>query len=274
MKAAIPIGIASVFSAIFFRVDTVMLAAFKSQAAVGLYGAAYRLLEATLFLSWSVGAAVYPVFARLNRATQPSVQDVYERSIKLVVALTLPIAVGTAVMAGHVLGLFYGSDYVPGHNALVLLAPTIALYPVVYISTHLLVSQNRERVLTYVFAVIMVENVLANLVLIPAFSLNGAALSTSISELLVTVAFVYYALRSTGRINWARTLFGPVVASATAGAVMYAARTNVWLGAGLGVLVYAGVLVGIERTVYPDELAFMRSIVRAGRGDGDVIPEV
>ncbi|MEA2488077.1 MAG: hypothetical protein QOF16_1731, partial [Actinomycetota bacterium] len=27
-------------------------------------------------------------------------------------------------------------------------------------------------------------------------------------------------------------------------------------------------------TVYPDELAFMRSIVRAGRGDGDVIPEV
>ncbi|MFN2593515.1 MAG: flippase [Actinomycetota bacterium] len=266
MRAAIPIGIASVFSAIFFRIDTVMLAAFKSQAAVGLYGGAYRLLEATLFLSWSVGAAVYPVFARLDRTTEPSIETVYERSVKLVVALTLPIAVGAGVVASHVLTLFYGAEFARGHNALALLAPTIALYPVVYVSTHLLVSQNRERVLTYVFAFVMVENVVANLILIPAFSLNGAAASTSISELIVTVLFVYHALRSTGPIDWLRTLLGPVVASACAGVTLYGLRHDIWIGVALGGVVYAGVLVAIERIFYADELgAFMRSLVRVGR---------
>ena len=49
---------------ILFRIDTVMLAAYESDAVVGNYGAAYRLFESTLFLSWAVGAAVYPVYSR------------------------------------------------------------------------------------------------------------------------------------------------------------------------------------------------------------------
>ena len=125
-----------------------MLAAFEPKDVVGDYGAAYRLLEATLFVAWSVGAAVYPVFSRLTTTSDPPVGLVFERSLKLSIALTLPLAAGALVLAGPLIELLYGSSYESAETALRLLTPAIALYPVCYLTGYLLVSQDRQRVLT------------------------------------------------------------------------------------------------------------------------------
>jgi len=58
-------------STVLFRVDTTLLAFIKSPVEVGNYGAAYRFLDATLFVGWSAGAAVYPVLARLLPDSHP-----------------------------------------------------------------------------------------------------------------------------------------------------------------------------------------------------------
>ena len=99
MRQAVPIGIASVAFYVLLRIDTAMLALFQPAADVGMYGAAYRLLETTMFVSWSVNAAVLPVLSRLSPTSEPSVGFVYGRALKLVLALTLPVAVGAFVLA-------------------------------------------------------------------------------------------------------------------------------------------------------------------------------
>jgi O-antigen/teichoic acid export membrane protein len=250
MRAAAPIGLAGVAAVVLFRVDTVMLGAFKSDAVVGDYGAAYRLFESTLFLSWAVGAAVYPVYSRRSGA---SLAGVYEQSQKLVVALVLPFAVGAAVLGDRVVGVIYGGEFAAGGAALRLLAPAIALYAVAYLAGYLLVSQNRAGVLTAVYAAVAVENVLANLVLIPAWSLKGAAVGTSVSELLVAVALVWAAARSGETLSTSRVLAGPAVAGAAAAAAMWALRGELWAAAGVGALAYAATLFAFERVVFPQD---------------------
>ena len=94
-----------------FRVDTTMLAVFTDKTTVGEYGAAYRLLETTLFVGWSVGTAVYPVFSRLSPTSEPRVGFLFDRSLKLVVALTLPLAAGALVLADPLIQALYGADY-------------------------------------------------------------------------------------------------------------------------------------------------------------------
>ena len=76
----------------------------------------------------------------------------FERSLKLVVALTLPFAVGAAVLGHSLVDILYGSQYEASADALVLLAPAIALYPLAYLASYLLVSQDRQRVLVPVYA--------------------------------------------------------------------------------------------------------------------------
>jgi len=250
MKAAAAIGLAGVFAVVLFRVDMTMLAAFKSASVVGHYAAAYRLLEATLFISWSVSSAVYPVFSRLSPVSEPPVGFVFERGIKLGLALTLPLATGAAVLAKPLIDLLYGQEYADAVGALRLLAPAIALYPVCYITASLLVSQNQQRALLIVYAFVAVENIAANLVLIPWLSLYGAALGTSISTILVAVGFLAFARQ---RVDYARVLGGPVLASATAACVMLLLRENFAAAVIASAIVYVGVLVLFERRLFPDD---------------------
>ena len=253
MRASFAIGLAGVFAVVFFRIDTAMLAAFKPKDVVGDYGAAYRLFEATLFVAWSVGAAVYPVFSRLTTTSVPPVGLVFQRSLKLVVALTLPLAAGGLVLAGPLMRLLYGSSYENGATALRLLTPAIALYPLCYVAGYLLVSQDRQRVLTWVYGLVALENILANLVLIPWLSLNGAALSSSISQLLVAVALVVFAQRTAGRLAWGRIAAGPVVATLLAAGTMAALRDELALAIATGTAVYLVALGLFERFLFPED---------------------
>jgi O-antigen/teichoic acid export membrane protein len=266
MRAALPIGLAGVFAVILFRVDTAMLAAFESKSVVGDYSAAYRLFEATLFVSWSVRAAVYPVFSRLTRSSQPSVGFVYERSLKLVTALTLPLAAGAAVLPGQVVATLYGEQYDDAASALRLLAPAIALYPLCYLGGYLLVSQNRQRVLTVVYGLVALQNILLNLVLIPTLSLEGAALGTSISQLLVAGAFVAVSQHVVGRIAWRRVLAGPVAATVLATGAMILLRDEFWVALSAATVVYLVALVAIELALYSDDARAVLDLVPLRRG--------
>ena len=264
MRAAAPIGVAGVFGIVLFRIDTVMLAAFEPDAVVGHYGAAYRLFETTLFLSWAVGAAVYPLLSRSSRASEPPVGLVYERSLKLVVALTLPLAAGACVLSGPLVRLVFGAEYAEAGDALALLAPAIALYPISYVAGYLLVSQDRALTLTVTYALVAAENVLLNFVLIPWLSLEGAALGTSISELLAASILVAGSVRATGRPAWRRVLAGPALASALAAVPMVWLREEVVVAAA-GALVYLVVLVAFERAVFPQDARTLWASLRPAR---------
>lgn len=262
MQTAAPVGVAVVFGLVLSRIDTAMLAAFKSKIVVGNYGAAYRLFEAPLLLSFGVTAAVYPVLSRLTRSTVPPVGVIFERAVKLAVALTSPIAVGAAILSGPVIELLYGDSFDAAGGALALLAPALALFPIGYLAAYLLVSQGRQRILSLVYGLVAAENILANVVLIPLFSLKGAALGTSVSQLLQTAALVYYAGQVAGAIDWPRMLGGTVVASVLAGAAMALLRGNLAAAIGVGAAIYVVALLVFEQLVFPQDAGALWNFVR------------
>lgn len=253
LRSAAPIGIASTFSTLLFRSDAVILGILTTSAVVGEYGAAYRLFETTLFISWSVAAGVFPVFSRLSASSEPPVSWAFERAVKLAIALTLPLAVGAAVLAPGVIETVYGPGFGRAAEVLILLAPAIALHPVGYVCGHLLISQDRQRVLTWTFGAVAAINIVANLVLIPRFSLYAAAVTTSASEVLLTAVLLLFARRETGEIRWVRTLAGPGVAAVVAGTAMFLLRESFPIALAAGVFSYAGVFLAFEFSVYPED---------------------
>jgi stage V sporulation protein B len=267
MQTAAPVGVAVVFGLVLSRIDTAMLAAFKSRTVVGNYGAAYRLFEAPLLVSFGVTAAVYPVFSRLTASTVPPVGVVFGRAVKLAVALTLPVAVGAAILSGPVIELLYGSSFDAAGGALTLLAPALALFPIGYLAAYLLVSQGRQRVLSVVYGLVAAENILANFVLIPLLSLKGAALGTSVSQLLQTAALVYYARQAAGAVDWPRVLGGTVVASVLAGGAMALLRDNLGAAIGAGAAIYIVALMVFEQLAFPQDARALWAFVRRRNAD-------
>jgi O-antigen/teichoic acid export membrane protein len=263
LRAAAPLGVAGVLGTVLFRVDAVILAGFEPSAVVGDYGAAYRLFEATLFLGWAVGAAVYPVFSRLDEPA--ALRSALERGLTLCLTASLPFAVGAAVASEAAMETVYGPDFLGGADALRLLAPGIALFPVAYVCGLLLVARRRQAVVTVLYGAVAAANIGLNFALIPRLSLDGAALVTSLSELALAAVLLVYCARLTRGLSWARVAGPPLVAAAAAAAAMLPLRDDFWIATAAGGLVYVAALVVVERIAVPEEARVLGQIIRRVR---------
>jgi O-antigen/teichoic acid export membrane protein len=238
-----------------------MLAIFKPSREVGEYSAAYKLLETTAFFSWAVNVAVLPSLSRLSPHTNPTVGFVYQRALKLLVAITLPVAVGGMVLAGPIVSLLYGSQYHRAAHALALLSPTIVLFSISALTSQLFFTQERRPTVALVYAAVGLENILLNLLLIPRFSLYGAAAGTSISELLVAGSLIVIAGKLRGRLELRRLLTGPVLASAGAGALLALLHGSPLVGVPLAAAAYLALLLGYERVAFPDDFSVIGAML-------------
>src|SRR4030067_459446 len=63
-KEAIPLGFKRVRRRVGFRIDTLILAAFKSSAEVGLFHGVYKMVQALQFLAEGALQAIFPLFSR------------------------------------------------------------------------------------------------------------------------------------------------------------------------------------------------------------------
>jgi O-antigen/teichoic acid export membrane protein len=256
-------------STVLFRVDMLILSLLVGTVAVGLYGAAYRLLESTLVLSYAVAVAMLPTLSRLSRSSVPSLAEAYEGAAKVIALTLVPVGCTFALFAGALVDALYGAEYATAASALRLLGGAAALYGVSHLGLYVLIAQNRQRTVPWITAGVAVFNVSLNLLLIPRFSIDAAALVTSLSELTLAVLMTAAALRVTGRLSARRIVVGPLAGAAAMGAVALAA------GGGLGALAlalaaYAVTVFLVERRLHPGDLRLLADLVRRPRA---VIPE-
>jgi len=259
-----PIGLTALFSTIIFRLDATILSLMKGNAAVGLYGAAYQLLETTLFLAYGFVGAILPTLSRLGRSTQPPIADAYEGGSKVMVSLFLPIATAFLLFAEPVMRLLYGPGYTDAVSAVRLLAPAVGLYGLSYLSGYVLISQDRQRIIPWITAGVAVENVGLNLLLIPTYSFQAAAAVTSVSEATLAVALTATALRTTGAVSLPRIALGPTTACCGMAVVALVGGSNLPALA-TAVACYPIVLLMVERRRYPADVRLALDSIRRRR---------
>lgn len=260
------VGIGLIAVILLARIDASMLAIFSSSREVGQYGAAYRLLETTAFVTWAVNTAVLPTMSRLSPSTTPPVGLVFERALKLLLALTIPFAVGAAILATPLISLLYGSEYHRAGEALLLLSPTILLFPISSLASQLFYSQDVRKVVARTYSLILVENVVWNLVMIPRFGLYGAAAGTAVSELLVAGTLLLRSGTLHGPLSARRVLAGPLLASSASAAAMAALAPSLALAIPIGILAYSAVILAFERLAFPEDFALIGHFAARLRG--------
>lgn len=252
-REAAPFGFKLVFSTAIFRIDATLLALMKESQIVGYYGAAYRVLESTLFVPYAFEAAIYPTMSRLSRDSTPSIGSVFATGLKAMLVLMMPVGLVFLLYGGEFLELLYGSEYAAAEHAMMWLGGAAALYGVSFIAGSLISAQGRIRTLAWATFWILLLNIGLNLVVIPRWSLTGAAAVTTITEAVQMVALLVIGLRITGRIDARRVLAGPLAGAAALVAVALLLPGGlIWaIPAGAA---YVVAVVAVERALFPDDL--------------------
>jgi O-antigen/teichoic acid export membrane protein len=186
IAAAAPLALANLFIQMYARIDLVILAAMKPAEDVGQYGAAYKFLEAALLVPSLLTGTLLPVFASSFKAGRDVLDRRYRRSIHLITVIALPVAIGGGMIAWRVLPDLPGfSKFDGGGVALSILCPAAGLAFVAFVIQGALISGHQQRRVLRISAIGAVFNIAINLVLIVPFSYVGAAVATTLTELVV-----------------------------------------------------------------------------------------
>jgi O-antigen/teichoic acid export membrane protein len=199
VRQSLPFAVLGVLSLLTFRVDVVILSKLVASPELGLYNAAYKLVEFGVLLPSMVTVALFPSFSRLVLRDRDRLKMMY---FKVTVVLGLLGVGGALAVTGFsrpLLSILFGPAFLPAASVLVILSWALVLIflnapaaPVIQSSAYL------EKYLPAA-AALLVVNVGLNLWLIPVMGIQGAAWATLGTEavgLVVNNVFVFRLARS------------------------------------------------------------------------------
>jgi O-antigen/teichoic acid export membrane protein len=265
-RHSLPFATQDIFTVLLFKLDAVMLSILATEAIVGRYGSAYRLLEATFFISVSLNGAFTPMFTYLNRDSEPPVQAAFGSSLKLTFVLLAPIGVAFACLPEPICHLFFGPGFSGSAEPLRILAPVVVILGVVGLASSMVVSRNRPGGIVRASGAMVVLNLVLNLVLIPRWGASGAATAMLVTEAVFVIIVLRFASAAMdAAVPWWRTLFAPCVATIAMVAVAVALSATFVAALAASVVTYLLVYAAVERIAAPADLAFAIELARRRR---------
>ena len=184
----------------------------KGDAVVGWYNAAYTLVLALKLIPRLFGQALFPAMAVFFISSRNSLKVAYEKSLRYLLILGLPIAVGTTLLAGRIIPLFYGEQFSNSIGALQILAWDILLFFLYYTLGNTLIAMNRQNQWAAAAVGCAVINVILNLILIPRFSYIGAGIATITAETFLFGVSFYFVSRYLYRLPFHKIIAKPLIA--------------------------------------------------------------
>lgn len=245
IKDALPMALGGVIMVVYINADIIILKWLKGEIVTGIYGVSYSFY---LGLAIMASLLVQSVFPRLSYAAEKRQTDVtgvvMKGTIKLLFVFSVPIAVGGILLANEAITFFYGARYLASAMAFKIFMATVVLNYFNLLLGYRLFAERKQNETNVIYTIAFVINVAGNLLLIPKYSITGAALATLIAEAVFTIIYV---IRHRGvwrnfRIGWVWRI---ALASAIMGfAVQWVSRYLGFLPSVVcGAVLYGGVLL-------------------------------
>ena len=271
---AAPRGLAAAFQVSVFWVDVLLLGRYRPSSDVGAYAAASRVAMVGTFALQAIRVAIAPtISALLAKDDRAGAQAVYQTATWWLIALSWPVFLGLAIFAPFVLSIF-GPGFEIGSTALTILALAMLVNLGTGNVTVVLLMGGKSSWNLVNTAVAVTTNVTLNLLLIPRFGMEGAAIAwavTIVVENLMAVAEVWVFLR----MRPFGAGYAPVTVAAlvSVGGVGVAARAiagpdlgGFALAVVVAVPLYGAVLWRLRARLHLD--VFLASLRRGGGDDG------
>ena len=236
-----PITISIIFNVMYLKGDILLLSFYRSQEEVGLYGAAYRVIDIVTQIAMLTMGILLPLLAgSFARGVKEEFKANYERAIILMLLLGIPMATGMFVLAGPIMNLIAGTEFALAKEALQILSLAVFGLFLGAIYGHTAVALNRQKQTIAIYVSAAILTLLGYLFFIPQYGMLGAAWMSVFSELYVGI-LLFFTIHRFVKLPLPHAYIVKIIASTTVmGVVLYFFRTlPVVLTICIGGLVYA-----------------------------------
>ncbi len=271
LKISIPFALAGIFARLNTQIDMVFLSklgchyAAVCESNVGIYSIASKITLAIQFIPLAFVAAVFPAMSHYFVNDKQKLAETFEKSLRYLMVIGAPIAVGTAVLAPVFVPKIFGLEYVYSVLPLQILMASLVFIFLTFPIGSFLNATSRQKRNTANIGIAVLVNIILNLILIPKFIYAGAA-AASLASALVVSFLGLWAVPKVIKYNkkyLASSFLRSLFAAGVMGLILYLLLTKlhfIILGV-LGVIIYFIVLYlinGFKKSDLKDLLSSLK----------------
>lgn len=240
LRRSWPIGLAILFNLIYFKADILILQLVRPQAEVGVYGAAYRVLEILVTIPFMYAGVLLPIIAKaLATKNKDSFSNLLGHSYDAMTLLAAPLVTGTFVLAQQGMVLVAGKDFAESGDVLRILILAVGTIFFGTISSYAIVALDAQRKMLPIYISTALVTLIGYIILIPPYGLWAAAWLTVFSEACVALGATLMCLKLSATRWNPRVALKAIFAALLMAIVIWPLRnTMILIPAALGALIY------------------------------------
>lgn len=183
---ALPLFAYSFFNVLYLSLDAIMIDFFMGQRAVAPYAYASLLMEGVILLVTSYIVAVYPTLSRLFVSDMDAYRKLFRQSFMMLLMFTIPTSVVLGFWSHLWMNIITETGFISG-NILCLLAMNLNVSTFNTLLFIVFTSCNRQNLLVMFTLVAVLTSVGSNILLIPLYGPQGAAIATLYSMICLSL---------------------------------------------------------------------------------------
>lgn len=184
LKTSYPMALSAISFFLMQSTDVLFISAYDTFDSVAYYSIAVKLASVTALALISVNIVIAPKIASIyNDKNFYELKLILKKATRINVVISLPIIIVLLCFSEYILSTF-GSNYVLAKSALWVLLIAQFFNSVTGPSALYLNMTGRQKKLNVILLISLLINIVLNIILVPAYGMLGAAISTTASFII------------------------------------------------------------------------------------------
>ncbi|MFH1767281.1 MAG: flippase [Patescibacteria group bacterium] len=247
IKRSWPIGASIFFNLIYLRGDILFMSIFRSDAEIGLYGAAYKVVDVITVVPVMFMGLVLPILiSYFVSKRSDDFKKLLQQTFDFFAIFSIPIIFGSIATGVPLLEMISGSEFRESGEVLAILGPAAVVVFFNSLFGHAIVAVHKQKPMVLAYFAVAIITVIGYLIYIPQYGMWAAAWWTLISEILIGLISFIVVWRVSSFLPQVGQLLRALIASLIMYFVlMVMPEIQVLLQILFGAAVYAAVLIMI-----------------------------
>ena len=183
-----PIGVSIIFNLIYFKADTLILSFVRPFDEVGIYSAAYRVLEILTTLPFMYAGVILPLFANAwATKNQERFRSLLKHSYTVMALMIFPMIVGVYLLGERIMSLVAGPGYETSGTILKILILAVGAIYLGTVSSHAVIALDVQKKMMRIYILVAIITLIGYILFIPTYGMWAAAWLTLFSESVIAI---------------------------------------------------------------------------------------
>lgn len=188
LKKSWPIAISISCNLLYLKTDTIILSLVRPEESVGLYGAAYRVVDILTMLPTLFMGLILPLFTSYwIQKARDKMKNLVQMAFDAIVVIALPIVLGTLVIGKKIMILIAGREFAASGDILKILILAVGSIFIGTLFGYLVVGVNKQKKMIWGYLSVAVVSLVLYIIFIPIYGYWAAATFTFLSEFAIAI---------------------------------------------------------------------------------------